>query len=45
MKLTKAIIFICSQGNDDEHVWHSKTDNIENMDYEKADKVVEEVFE
>ena len=39
-----AINFISSEDNDEEHVMHSKGDNIENMINEKADQVIEKPF-
>ena len=34
-----------SNDNDEERVTHSKSDNIEVMGYDKADEVIEELFE
>ena len=44
-QLTIAINFISSKYNDEERVIHSKTDNIKFMIYDKADKVIEELFQ
>ena len=42
VKLIHATNFIFS--NDEEHVMHSKSDNIEIMIYDKADEVIEKKF-
>ena len=39
------INFIFSEGNDKECVMHLKSDNIEIMVNDKADKVIEKVFQ
>ena len=44
MQLTIAIIFISSKDNDEACVTHSKSDNIEIMINDKADKVIEELI-
>ena len=44
-QLTIAINFISSKYNDEERVIHSKTHNIKFMIYDKADKVIEELFQ
>ena len=44
-QLTIAINFISSKYNDEERVIHSKTDNIKFMIYDKADKVIGELFQ
>ena len=36
--------FISSEDNDEEHVMHSKNDNVEIMIYGTADNVIEEFF-
>ena len=38
IQLTKTINFICSKDNDEKHVMHSKSDNIEIMIYNKTDE-------
>ena len=40
-----AINFISSSSNDEEHVIHTKSDNIETMINDKPDKVIEEIFQ
>ena len=45
VQLTIAINFTYSKGNNEERVMHSKSDNIEFMTYDSADKVTEELFE
>ena len=37
--------FISSKDIDEEHIMHLKSDNIEIMSHDKADKVIEELFE
>ena len=37
--------FISSIDNDEEHVMHSKSDNIEIMMNDKADEIIEELFD
>ena len=44
-QLTIAIHFISSKYNDEERAIHSKIDNIKFMIYDKADKVIEELFQ
>ena len=44
IQLTIAINFIFSKGNDEEHVRHSKSDNIEIMINDKANEVIKELF-
>ena len=44
-QLTIAINFVSSKDNDEECVMHSKSDNIEIMIKDKADKVIEELFQ
>ena len=43
--ITIAINFITSKDNDKEWVIHSNSDNIKFMIYDKADEVIEELFE
>ena len=45
IQLTIAINFISSKGNDEECVMHSKSHNIEMMINDRADKVIEELFQ
>ena len=42
IQLAIAINFISSKENDEEHVMHSKSDNIEIMANNKSDEVIEE---
>ena len=44
IQLTIAINFISSMDNDEERVMHAKSDNIEIMINDEADKVTEEIF-
>ena len=44
IQLTTAINFISSNDNGEEHVMHSKIDNIEMMINDKKDEVTEEFF-
>ena len=44
-QLTITINFISSKDNDDEHVLHSKSDNTQIMINDKADEVIEELFQ
>ena len=44
-QLTIAIYFISSNGVDEEHVMYSKSNNIEFMSYDKANEVVNKIFE
>ena len=44
IKLTIAIIFISSKGNDEERIMYSKYDNIEFMTYHNANDIVDEHF-
>ena len=43
IQLTIAINFISSEGNDEDHVMQSKSDNIEIMINDEADEVIEEL--
>ena len=45
IQLTVAISFISSKDNDEEHLMHLKSDNIEIMIDDKADQVIEELFQ
>ena len=45
IQLTIAIYFIYSKENDEEHVMHSKGDNIEIMINDKGDEVIKELFD
>ena len=45
MQLTIADNFISSIDNDEEHVMHSKSDNIEIMINDEADEVIKELFD
>ena len=45
IQLTIANNFISSIDNDEEHVMHSKSDNIEIMMNDKADEIIEELFD
>ena len=45
MENSIAINFITSKDNDKEWVIHSNSDNIKFMIYDKADEVIEELFE
>ena len=45
IQLTIANNFISSLDNDEEHVMHSKSDNIEIMISDEASKVIEELFD
>ena len=45
IQLTLAINFISLKDNDEERVIHSKSDNIEIMINDKADEVIEELFQ
>ena len=45
IELTIAISFFSSKDTDEEHVMHSKIDNIEIMIYNKSDEVIKELFE
>ena len=45
IQLTKTINFICSKDNDEKHVMHSKSDNIEIMIYNKTDEDIGKLFE
>ena len=40
-----AINFMSSKDNDEEHVIHSRSDNIEFMIYDNANEVIKELFE
>ena len=44
IQLTIAINFISSKGNVEERQMHSKSDNIEIMNNDKADQVIKELF-
>ena len=44
IQLTRALNVISSKDIDEECVMHSKSDNIEIVIYDKADRVMEEVF-
>ena len=44
-QLTIANNFIYSIDNDEEHVMHSKSDNIEIMINDEPDKVIKELFD
>ena len=44
IQLTIAINFISSKGNVEERLIHSKGDNIEIMNNDKADQVITELF-
>ena len=45
IQLTIAINFISSKDHEEEHVMHSKSNNIEFMIYDNADEVTRELFE
>ena len=45
IQLTVAINFVSSEDNDEEYEMHSKSDNIEIMNYDKAHEVIKELFE
>ena len=45
IQVTKAVDFVCSKDNDEERVMHSKSDKIEIMIIDKADEVIEEIFD
>ena len=45
IQLTTAINFISSKDTDEERVMHAKSDNIEITIYDKADEVIEELYE
>ena len=45
IQLTVAINFISSQDNDEVHVIHSKSGNIEILINDKSDEVIEKLFE
>ena len=45
IQLAIAIKFSSSKNTDEEQVMHSKSDNIEVMTYDNANKVIEEIFE
>ena len=45
IQITIASNFICSIDNDEEHVMHSKNNNIETMMNDKADEIREELFD
>ena len=45
IQLTVAINFISSKDNDEEHVIHSKSGNIEILINDKSDEVIEKIFE
>ena len=45
IQLTIAINFISSKDNDEEHVMHSKSDNIEIMINDEADEIIKELFD
>ena len=45
MQLTIADNFISSIDNDEEHVMHSKSDNIESMINDDVDEVIKELFD
>ena len=45
IQLTIPYNFISSKDNDEEHVMHSKSDNIEIMIDDEADKVITELFD
>ena len=45
IQLTMAINFTPSKDNDEEHVTHSKSDNIEILINDKVDKVIEGLFQ
>ena len=45
IQLTIAINFISSKDNDEEGVMHSKGDKTELMIYEKADDIIEKIFD
>ena len=44
MQLRIPMNFISSKDNDEEHVIHSKIDNIDIIINDKADEVIEEIF-
>ena len=44
IQLTIANNFVSSIDNDEEHVMHSKSDNIEIMMNDEADEIIEELF-
>ena len=44
IQLTKTNNFISSLGNDEEHVMHSKSDNLEPMSSDEADEVIKKRF-
>ena len=43
--MTIASNFVSSEDSDEDRLMHLKSDNIEIMNYDKADEVIEEVFE
>ena len=45
IQLAKPINFVSSKENIEEREIHSKSDNIEIMIYDKADEVIEELFQ
>ena len=45
IQLTIAINFISSKDSDEEYVMYSKSDYIKNMINDKADEVIEELFQ
>ena len=45
IQLTIANNFICSIDNDEEHVMHSRSDNIEIMTNDRANEVIKELFD
>ena len=45
IQVTISINFISSKDNDGERVMHSKTDKVEIMTNNKADEVIEELFQ
>ena len=45
IQITIASNFICSIDNDEEHVMHSKNNNVETMMNDKADEIREELFD
>ena len=45
IQLTRAINFVSYKDTDEEHVMHSKSNNIGILKYYRADKVIEQLFE
>ena len=45
IQLMRTINFMSSKENDEEHVMHSKSDNVDIIGHDRADEAIEELFE